>query len=65
MFKISKLRTKVWVRRENYWNSAISENTAIEITEWVEALNLGHRTAHDQWKLNSKEAVMMFMLVWG
>lgn len=65
MFKISKLRTKVWVRRASHWNDAISADDAEEITEWVETLNLGRRVAYDRWKLNSKEAVMMFMLVWG
>lgn len=65
MFKISKLRTKVWVRPATHWNDAIDEDDAEEITEWVETLNLGRRVAYDRWKLNSKEAVMMFMVVWG
>ena len=43
---------------------AITEAEAVEITDWVTLMGIGYRVAYDRWQLDSKQAVMMFMLRW-
>lgn len=43
----------------------ITEEDLVEVAQWVIDHELGHRTSHNQWKLNSAEAVTMFLLRWN
>jgi hypothetical protein len=43
----------------------IDETDLVAIADWVTAHELGKRTSHNHWKLNSKEAVTMFLLRWN
>lgn len=43
----------------------ISDSDAEEIATWVSSNELGRRTAYDRWKLNSKQAISLFLLKWG
>jgi len=43
----------------------IADSDAEEIATWVSSNGLGRRTAYDRWKLNSKQAISMFLLKWG
>jgi len=66
-YKFALLRRKIWVRKidkmfDHY--PAISEDEAMEITDWVTLMGIGRRVAYDRWQLDSKQAVMMFMLRW-
>ena len=43
----------------------VSEADLVDIAHWVTEHELGTRTSHNQWKLNSQEAVTMFLLRWN
>ena len=66
-YRIILRHNTVWVQPRvavlDHW-PAITESEAIEITDWVARMSIGHRVAYDRWNLNSKQAVMMFMLRW-
>jgi hypothetical protein len=53
--------TPVWAPA---WQE-ISEDQAAEITAYVEAHELGRRTAHDIWQLKNPQAMTLFMLQYG
>lgn len=46
-----------------YYN--VTEPDLVEIAHWVLDHELGHRVSHNMWKLNSNEAVTMFLLKWN
>ena len=43
----------------------IDETDLVAIADWVTQHELGTRTSHNHWKLNSQEAVTMFLLRWN
>lgn len=43
----------------------VTEADLVEIAHWVMDHELGRRVSHNTWKLNSQEAVTMFLLRWN
>jgi hypothetical protein len=43
----------------------VTDADLVEIAHWVTDHELGHRTSHNEWKLNNNEAVTMFLLRWN
>lgn len=43
----------------------VTDADLVDIAHWVLEHELGHRTSHNEWKLNSADAVTMFLLRWN
>ena len=53
--------TPVWAAP----SQELTEDQAAEITAYVEAHELGRRTAHDIWQLKNPQTMTLFMLHYG
>lgn len=59
---ISPLRVEIWAAPMTM--DGIRDYHMELIQTWVEELELGHRMAFNQWKLNSESAMSAFVLHW-
>ena len=75
-FKIHVLDRKVgrWVEIENPYDSTelahhyymnMTEETMVEIDQWVLQHDLGRRQSFDMWQLHDDRALTIFLLKWG
>lgn len=56
---------EIWDGEDPSWSHAPTQDFINEVTAWVDANELGHRTAFNGWQLRSTAAVTAFMLRWS